>query len=373
MKFAFCLYRYFPFGGLQRDFLRIAKECVRRGHSVDVFTMLWEGEKDPDLNIHIVPTSGWQNHTRAQHFATQLQTHFTETRYDLIVGFNKMPGLDVYYAADTCYQAKAREKHGILYRLTPRYRHLVNYENAVFNKHAHTDILLISSLQQPEFMSLYQTQEKRFHLLPPGIARDRIAPPNAEEIRTQTRQEFHISENEFLLLMVGSGFKTKGLDRTLTALAALPEGLKSRCHLFIIGKDSSSAFKKQAQQLGILNRVQFLGGRDDVARFLLAADLLLHPAYNENTGTVLLEALVSGLPVLTTDVCGYAHYIEEAQAGCVIPSPFQQKQFNQTLHTMLLSPEQTHWRTNGLAFAKQADLYSMSERATDTIESLALR
>ena len=58
--------------------------------------------------------------------------------------------------------------------------------------------------------------------------------------------------------------------------------------------------------------------------FLLAADLLLHPAYHENTGTILLEALVSGLPILTTDVCGYAHYVQEAKAGCVLTSPFQQ-------------------------------------------------
>ena len=66
--------------------------------------------------------------------------------------------------------------------------------------------------------------------------------------------------------------------------------------------------------------MQFLGGRSDVPRFLLGADLLIHPAYHENTGTALLEALVAGLPVLVTDVCGYAHYIAEADAGRVLPS-----------------------------------------------------
>ncbi|WP_163066577.1 glycosyltransferase, partial [Acinetobacter baumannii] len=67
------------------------------------------------------------------------------------------------------------------------------------------------------------------------------------------------------------------------------------------------------------DQVQILKGRSDIPRFLLGADLLIHPAYNENTGTVLLEALVSGLPVLVTDVCGYAHYIAEADAGRVLP------------------------------------------------------
>lgn len=367
MKLAFCLFKYFPFGGLQRDFLRIAKECVKRGHTVDVFTMQWEGEQDPDVPVTLLPAVGWQNHVRAQNFAAQVQQKVKQ--HDAVIGFNKMPGLDVYYAADTCFQAKARKKHGLLYRLLPRYRHHTAYESAVFAKEHKTRILLISPLQQPEFMHYYQTPESRFHILPPGIARDRIAPANATEIRTATRKEWGISDNEFLLLMVGSGFKTKGLDRCLSGIAAMPAELKSRLRFYIIGKDHAETFQKQATQLGIANQIHFLGGRSDIPRFMLAADLLLHPAYNENTGTVLLEAVVSGLPILTTDVCGYAHYIQTANAGTVLASPFDQKQFNQSLESMLLSPQWNTWRANGLAFAKHADIYSMPERAVDIIES----
>ena len=120
--------------------------------------------------------------------------------------------------------------------------------------------------------------------------------------------------------------------------------------------------------LGVAERVQILKGRSDIPRFLLGADLLIHPAYNENTGTVLLEALVSGLPVLVTDVCGYAHYIAEADAGRVLGSPFEQAQLNQTLAQMLADDAQrAAWGRNGLAYAETADLYSMPERAADVI------
>jgi len=373
MKLAFCLFNYFPFGGLQRDFLRIAKECVRRGHTVDVYTMEWVGEQEPQFSIHIIPVKGLQNHTRARHFTDQVKQILASQSYDWVVGFNKMSGLDIYYAADTCYQAKAKKKHGWWYRWMPRYRYWVNAEKAVFDISSVTQILLIAHQQKNEFQQLYKTPSERFHLLPPGIAKDRIAPSNADEIRQTMRGEWGILPDDFLLLMVGSGFKTKGLDRILIGLAALPETIKNKTRLFVIGIDHSESFIKQAQQLNIEKKVTFLGGRHDVSRFFLAADVLLHPAYNENTGTVLLEALVSGLPVLTTDVCGYAHFVQRAEAGIVLPSPFKQAQFNQALIDMLDAENHKKWRLNALNFSKTADIYSMPERVVDLLETNFLK
>lgn len=370
MRLAFCLFKYFPFGGLQRDFLRIARACVRRGHMVDVYTMSWEGKFEPGLAVHTIPAKGFQNHTKREDFVEKLQDQLHRHQYDMVVGFNKMPGLNLYYAADTCYQAKVRKQHGLFYRLTGRYRRTVAYEKAVFSPHAKTEILLLSAVQQNEFVHYYHTQSKRFHLLPPGIDRDRIAPPDANIIRTVVRKIHSINENDFLLLMVGSGFKTKGLDRTLRAFAALPLEIRQRSHLLIIGKDNAKPFVRQAKRLKISEQIHFLGGVDDVPRYFLAADLLLHPAYNENTGTVLLEALAAGLPVLATDVCGYAHYVETAKAGVILPSPFSQQQFNKTLVDMLLSSERHNWSQKALEFARNADIYSLPDRAVTIIESL---
>ena len=55
MKLAFCLYKYFPFGGLQRDFLRIALACQARGHDIRVYTLDWEGEVPAGFELVRVP------------------------------------------------------------------------------------------------------------------------------------------------------------------------------------------------------------------------------------------------------------------------------------------------------------------------------
>jgi hypothetical protein len=121
-------------------------------------------------------------------------------------------------------------------------------------------------------------------------------------------------------------------------------------------------FQLQSATLGLGDNVQFLKGRSDIPRFLLGADLLIHPAYNENTGTVLLEALVAGLPVLVS-VCGYAHYIAEADSGLVLDEPFEQEQLNAVPATHARRRARAAWSRNGLAFAETADLYSMPQHA----------
>ena len=72
------------------------------------------------------------------------------------------------------------------------------------------------------------------------------------------------------------------------ALAHLPPAQRVRTRLIVIGQDAPEGFRRQAAALGLAAQVDILAGRSDIPRFLLGADLLIHPAYNENTGTVLL-------------------------------------------------------------------------------------
>lgn len=368
MQLAFVLYKYFPFGGLQRDFMRIALECQQRGHTIRVYTLIWEGEVPPGFEVLVAPVKAIFNHRRNEKLTDWMNADLARRPVDRLIGFNKMPGLDVYYAADGCYEDKAQNLRHSLYKRWGRYRHFAEYERAVFAEDAKTEVLMISEVQQPLFIKHYHTPLERFHLLPPGISQDRRAPENAPEIRAAFRREFKLADDDLLLVQIGSGFKTKGVDRSLKALAALPPELKKRTRLFVIGQDDPKVFQLQSSALGLGDQVTFMKGRSDIPRFLLGADVLIHPAYNENTGTVLLEALVAGLPVLVSAVCGYAHYIAEADSGLVLDEPFDQSQLNHYLARMLKDDAaRSIWGRNGLAFADTADLYSMPQHAADVI------
>ena len=164
MKLAFCLYKYFPFGGLQRDFLRIALACQARGHTIRVYTLDWEGDVPPGFDLVRVPVRAWSNVRRNEKFSDWIGADLAVSPVDRVVGFNKMPGLDVYFAADGCFEEKARQLRNPLYRLSARYRHFSAYERAVFAPQSRAEILMISQLQQPFFERHYGTPAARFHL-----------------------------------------------------------------------------------------------------------------------------------------------------------------------------------------------------------------
>lgn len=380
MKLALCLYKYFPYGGLERDFLRILKECHQRGHSVHVYTAEWQGERPREINLHLLRSKlsviskrlrleG--NHARDRRFFGRLQQALTSEHFDAVIGFNKMPGLDLYYGADFCYLGRVAPKYGPMYRFTPRYRHLYAFERAVFSRDSETQILALSRPEKSVYQQYYGTPEERFHMLPATLDLDRKPAADRSRIRTRIRQDLKVTSSDKLLFFVGSGFKTKGLDRVLIALAHLPPELKEQTHLVIVGQDQAGPYLRQAQKLGVVDHVHFLGGRTDIPDLLAAGDLLIHPALSENTGTVLLEAIAAGLPVIATDVCGYANHIAEAVAGRVLESPFDQDEMNRELATALVSPNLAIWSQNGLRYGADPNLYHMPASAVDAIEAVA--
>ena len=106
---AFCLFEFVPVGGMQRNLVRIAQQCRARGHRIDIYCRVWQGPAQPS-NVITLSGSGVSNHQRCKSFASRLRRHLQTRSYDAVIGFNRMPGLDIYFASDYCFAAKAAEK-----------------------------------------------------------------------------------------------------------------------------------------------------------------------------------------------------------------------------------------------------------------------
>lgn len=370
MKLAFCLFNYFPYGGLERNFMATSLECIKRGHCIDVYTMQWDGDKPECLNIIPVPARGVSNHRKAASFASYLSKHLNHSHYDLVMGFNKIPNLDLYYTADVCYAARIQNQRGFLAKLTPRYHVFTEFERAVFGQESKTEIIYLSGQEKKLYQEIYGTQESRFHYAPPGINKDNIRNCLGKENRSKIRSELKLTEADTLLLMIGSNFGTKGVDRSIRALASLPDPIQKTTFLFIVGKGKQGKYERLSHSLGVAGNIHFLGVRDDVPLLLAGADFLLQPSLNENTGNAIVEALVAGVPVLSTSTCGYSEHIEQSQAGKIIESsPFNQQEMNTVLREMLMYPNRAKWQKKAIEYTDRTDLYNRISVIADLIEN----
>jgi UDP-glucose:(heptosyl)LPS alpha-1,3-glucosyltransferase len=354
LRFAFLIFKYFPYGGVQRDMLRIAEDCAKAGHKVTIYTGEWRGDlpANPNLQVTLSKSAGWSNHQRHQSLINAMQASIKLAPVDLVVGFNRMTGLDVYYAADPCFMARAYEEKNWLYRLTGRFRFFRDCEKAVFDQHSSCKILLLTERDKTVFQHWYHTQDSRFFVLPPNIPADKFSGKNKAASRTYVREQFGLPSESNVMLTIGSAYLRKGVDRAMIALANLPEAIKQNTWLIAVGEhESASTFMQDAKKLGVAERCILAGGRADVADLMFGADVLAHPARSELAGIVLMEAMTAGLPIIVTDVCGYAEHVKKAGAGVVLQSPFEQAMLNAALLSML-SARQAHWSQAGIDYTQ---------------------
>lgn len=368
MKLAFAIFRYFPFGGLQRTALNMALEAVSRGHHVVIFCGEWQGDVPQGIEVRILRAPTLFDTAGVACFLKAFERDFPREEFDLVVGFNKMPGLDVYYCGDSCFAQKAFNERSSWYRLAPRSRLYLRNERAVFSCDSPTRILDVSLAERHLFTKFYATHPSRFHFLPPGIKQP-SSHSDMANAASAIRKIFKVPEAAKLLLCVGSGFRTKGLDRSIACLAQLVNNDNLNAYLLVVGADNAVPYLQLARHMEVAERVIFAGGRSDMPAIYASADLLLHPAYKEVAGNVILEAMLAGLPVVAADICGYSSYVRDYDMGHVVSAPYAAECLAGNVRE-LLSVDKKVWLERAQILLKQADIFSRPTRAVDFFETI---
>jgi UDP-glucose:(heptosyl)LPS alpha-1,3-glucosyltransferase len=370
MKLALTIHRLVPAGGLERHVLRFSEAMTARGHEVTIVTSLGAETVPPPAKAVTLVPRGWSNHTTVAGYADDL-VRATASGYDLVLGFQKMRGLDMLFCADWCYGERQRS---FLQRLWPRHRLFAGLEDACFARESKTLIMALAAPQLAAYRAVYNTQAERTTVLPPTLDpqfRPEALPDPAH--RTALRARHHIPDGAPAWLWVGLQPRVKGLDRAIAALAAQPHAILLACGPIPKDRDVQAALLT-ARRLGVAERVHVLGlvSPDVLQELFAACDLLVHPARLDVTAMVILEAMASGLPVVTTANCGFSTHVQAADAGLVIPVPFDAAQFDQALAAAPAdAARRAAWSRNAFAYCADPALYSGLERACDLVEAAA--
>jgi 2-polyprenyl-3-methyl-5-hydroxy-6-metoxy-1,4-benzoquinol methylase len=167
-----------------------------------------------------------------------------------------------------------------------------------------------------------------------------------------------------LVLFAGRLAAQKGVDLLLAALA----GCAVPAHLILCGRGpDEAALRRQAQLLGLMDRVSFLGHQEDLPAIMPAFDLLVMPSRWEGFGLAAVEAMAAGLPVVASRCDGLAEVVENEVTGLLVP-PGEVAPLAAAMERALSSPgEAAGW---GAAGRKRAhELYSARSMALQVMES----
>jgi len=231
-------------------------------------------------------------------------------RWDVVQSHERTLGQHVYRAGEGCHRAflasgAARRPRGLYHRV------MLMLEARVFARTPR--IVAIAERGRREIESLYGVPPERIRVIYNGVDLERFQPDRAAALRAPARAEAGLAAGEHVLLFAGSGYERKGLATAIEALGHL-----GRARLVVIGRGDETRYRRLAGRLGVGDRICWLGLRSDLERWYAAADLLVLPTRYEPFGNVHLEALASGLPVVTTTAAGGAEVIEEGKNGAVV-------------------------------------------------------
>ena len=151
-----------------------------------------------------------------------------------------------------------------------------------------------------------------------GVDLDRFRPPLDPSARAALRQKFIVPASARVVAFVGNGFARKGLGFLIEAWPLVAGG----AFLLVVGSDrQTEKFARRARALNVAARVVFTGPQPNVEQIFHAADSFAMPSLFEPFGNVVMEAMASGLPAMTSAFSGVAEVIPPSMRGFRVENP----------------------------------------------------
>jgi UDP-glucose:(heptosyl)LPS alpha-1,3-glucosyltransferase len=298
-------------GGRERYMAELRASLARRGRTVTVLTRNELGGRRLREGI---------NRFRQSHPASAVLSAgptLGATHYQLHSGVHAA----AYAAEGEAFDSALRRFCAApALRLNLRRQRLLRTEEQMFNAVSGTKLMVFSAHSRDELHRLFGLSSDRVALARPGVDLNTFQPPSA----TGAGADRPSRPGEVRLLFAGHNFVLKGLRWALEAQAqARRQGIDAR--MVVAGRGPIRSFSRIAHRLNLAAHVQFAGAvsRDALARLYRDSDLLIHPTFYDPFPRVIVEALASGVPVVTTAACGGSELITPGENGFVVNDPRQ--------------------------------------------------
>jgi len=329
MKIALGIREFLPEkGGAERYCYDLMHFLADRGLEVHVFSSAFS-EQDRRLRFRKVPVLPYPKSLQVLSFAINCRRMMRKEEFDCVMGVGDTFDADIlqphggvhwkwFWRGLGGYRRPFPWVFKFLGRVfSPKQWAKGFIENAPYAEAK--KVIAISEMVHRDIVDCYGIPEGRIVVIYNGVDTECFHPGN-RRYREEIRSQYGLNPEDLLLLFVSHNFRLKGLRYLIQALALI-KSIRENVKLLVIGRDKAAPYRRLAEKLRCADDILFAGGVGNLERYYASADILVHPTFYDPCSLVVLEALSSGLPVITSRHNGAGGIISEGQEGFVLDDP----------------------------------------------------
>ncbi|MGE4553446.1 MAG: glycosyltransferase family 4 protein [Desulfovibrionaceae bacterium] len=318
-RIALLLPRLSRYGGAEGFGWRLAEALAAAGHQVDFICARAEADPPPGVRAVTVGRLGPCKWTKLLWFVLAAERARAKGGYDLAIGLGKCLRQDVFRQGGgplaVFWERSVRAWPAGASRALKMLRRRLSPANAIARavearQARTTPVIVANSFKAREWMLAAHPDlppdRVRVIFNPPDLAR--FAPPEPAA-RAAARARLGLAEGQRAVLFAGTNFPLKGLGTCIRALARLPE----RFRLLVAGGRGPGRFARLAADLGVAERVRFLGRVEDMGALYGACDAFALPSFFDACSNAVMEALACGLRTVSSADNGSSHFLPPEQ------------------------------------------------------------
>ena len=367
--------RWVSDGGGERFTALLAGGLARAGCAVTIVSARWDESPGPVAHRR-VPTLDRSEWLSLLSFTVNAARHLRREAYDLVQSHAKLLWQDVYRAGDGCHREwlRVRAEHQATPHPHRRRRSRVDrlvlfLERTLLTRRRYRLIVACSARVRADLIRHYAVPPEHIRVIYNGVDTERFHPAAREERREAARLRIEVPAGALLALFIGTGFERKGLAYLLGALPAAGE----KVWLVVAGRDvEADGYRTLARTLGVDGRVRFLGPVTHPELAHAAADVLVLPTIYEPFSNACLEALASGLPVVTTRAAGVSELLSGRLDSLTVPSPCDPAALAERLRRLQDPHERRLLGAEARAVAEARSVETMADKFLEVYRTLGL-
>jgi UDP-glucose:(heptosyl)LPS alpha-1,3-glucosyltransferase len=356
MKIAIIRQKFVLYGGAEQFVQGYIQQLAEAGHDIHIFANQWSPSNHPNIHLHHVPAFKLNSFIRTLSFAWFSARAVGKESFDIIQSHEKTWKQDVYRVGDGCHKEWLEQRKrflpalkGFFLSINPFHRLVLKLEKNLFESGQCKKFIAISKMVKNDILKHYHCPSENISVVYNGVDLIRFHPENKDRFRTGIRNELGIPENSTLILFVGSGFERKGLKALLQSTQYF--GAED-WRLVVMGKGKWNKYLQLVPE-NLRSRIIYKEPVLEIERYYAAADIFALPSIYEPFGNANLEALASGLPVITTRHCGAADIIQHKLNGLVVENSESAKEIADNINILFDQALRQSISQNARALAEQ--------------------